>query len=126
MARVNRQQLVATLQRDVATAVSVYDAKRQAKRLTEVLRTTVFSTVALEASAVGVGGLVAAATLDLSGLAASGLLAATGLLILPYQRHALKKQFRGDLDDLQKEVDEFFNDTATTEIYTSVAQIETN
>ena len=47
--------------------------------------------MALEAGAVGVGGLVAAATLDLSGLVASGLLAVTGLMILPYQQRELKK-----------------------------------
>lgn len=97
----NRQALVKTLQRDVASAVEVYDSRREATKLAEALRTTVFSAVALEASAVGVGGLVAAATLDFSGLAASGLLATTGLLILPYQRQQLKRQFRASVVTLQ-------------------------
>lgn len=76
--------------------------------------------------AVGVGGLVAAATLDLSGLAASGVLAVSGLLVLPYQRAQLKKGFRQSVLALQADVDKAIGEHLKKELGSAVEQIESS
>eukprot|EP01052_Picozoa_sp_SAG31_P011979 SAG31_NODE_690_length_12796_cov_4.634559_11_plen_92_part_00 len=72
------------------------------------------------------GGLVAAATLDLSGLAASGVLAASGLLVLPYQRAQLKKGFRQSVLTLQADVDKAIGEHLNKELSSAVEHIESS
>lgn len=64
----------------------------------------VMTSVGLQASAVGVSGLVAVAMLDWTGLVASGTLLIGGLGFLPYRRSVVKKQFRLRMNHVRDEV----------------------
>ena len=64
----------------------------------------VMTSVGLQASALGVSGLVAVAMLDWTGLLASGTLLIGGLGFLPYRRSVVKKQFRERMNHVREEV----------------------
>ena len=64
----------------------------------------VMTSVGLQASALGVSGLVAVAMLDWTGLLASGTLLVGGLGFLPYRRSVVKKQFRERMNHVREEV----------------------
>lgn len=86
----DRKSLLDTIVRETRRVVETYDKSREAKAIAESAQTAVAASAALEASAVGLGALVATLTTtaaaDVTGVLMAGLMAALGLFIIPAKR----------------------------------------
>jgi len=86
----DRQSLIDTIVRDTRRVVETYDKTQEAKGIAESAQMAVATSAALEASAVGLGALVATlattAAADVTGVLMASLMAALGLFIIPARR----------------------------------------
>jgi small GTP-binding protein len=97
----NRGKLLESMRNDVRSIVSTYDKVAEAEQITKEIKNAIYSTAAIGASAVGVGSLVAASLIDFTGIFGAGVLAITGLCIIPYKRVQVKKAFKEKIASLR-------------------------
>lgn len=104
----NRKQLLDTVGRSARQAIAAYDQSVEARRMAESVRTAVAGTAAVEASALGLGAVIAALTTtqiaDVTGLLAAGTLAALGLFILPAKRKRAKAELKQKILALREQL----------------------
>ncbi len=103
-----RQQLLLGLQQTASRTLERFEPHAASARLLSTARTALAQTAMLQASAVGLGGVVAvkaAALLDLSGLLPAAMLAATGFGVLPMQRYRAQRELRARVDELTAQLD---------------------
>lgn len=98
----DRTDLLMDLSDTAGGIIASYNVQTETKRVQSSLRDAVLATTAVEAGAAGLGTLVAASSLDWTGLAGAGVVAAAGLVILPARRVALKRNFRGQIDNVRE------------------------
>lgn len=102
-----RFRLLNKLSGSVKGVMTAYDRDKEAEALTAAVRSTLYQTAALEASAVTVGGLAAAHLLDVTGgMLAAGSLALLGTFVLPVKRRWQRAAFKNQVDKLQAQLDE--------------------
>ncbi|SPQ99920.1 unnamed protein product (mitochondrion) [Plasmodiophora brassicae] len=95
------------------------------QELVGTVRSALLATAAFEASAFGVGAVVAsAASVDVTGLAGAGALAVTGLLVLPYRRHELRQTFRSHLASVKKQLNMILEQHLGQELERGVGMVQ--
>jgi small GTP-binding protein len=117
----DRAGLLDTVGRAAREGLEGYDRKREAHEMAEDLRRAVAGTALMEVGAVGLGTTVAllatSTAADVTGLAAAGLLAALGFVVLPHRRATAKRQLKAKIaamrDDLMTRLEEQFRRQAT-------------
>lgn len=115
----NRSQLVETLQKDAQAVVLAYDRKQQTKKFTQRVQMA----VGMELGMVSLGGVVAASLMDVTGLAAFGVMSVLGLAVLPTAKQTLKAQWRDSVTHLSDELNEALSNHLEAELERSVAMI---
>jgi len=123
----DRTRLLDTVGRGAQRTLEGYDREVEANRMAESVQTAVAGTALLEVGAVGLGtvvSLVASTTAaDVTGLLAAGVLAALGLVVIPYRRSAARKELREKLADLQEQLMAALNAQFEREIERSVRRL---
>jgi len=104
----NRTDLLETVGRAARGTLARYDREHEARRMAEGVQRAVAGTTLMEVGAVGLGATVAlvatSTAVDLTGLVAAGLMAALGLVILPYRRRRAKRELRERIAELRSEL----------------------
>lgn len=107
-----------------------YDAINDGQRIASEISTSVRTALTLQTASVGLLSVLAGtASLDVTGITGSGVLATGGLLVLPRQRIALRRELRSRIGtlrkrlqkDLENRVDEHVN-THVTRVRDAMAQ----
>lgn len=97
----NRAKLLDTMGAGVRNVVASYDKTEEARQLANEVQTAIYSTAAIEVTALGVGSLVVASLLDFTGVLGAGALAISGLCVLPYKRAQVKRIFNEKIAGLR-------------------------
>ncbi|MEM1247232.1 MAG: dynamin family protein [Acidobacteriota bacterium] len=104
----SRKQLLETLGRSAQEAIDGFDRAHESSRLAESVKRSLAGAAVLEASAVGLGAIVAAAAtttaVDVTGILTAGSLAALGLFVLPARRRQAKRDLTQRLGALRAEL----------------------
>lgn len=104
----DRSRLIETLGRAAQRTMETYDHKAEAERMAESVRGAVANAAVIEVGAVGLGTLVAIATTstaaDITGIAAAGVLATIGFLVIPQKRRAARKELREKVARLRQKL----------------------
>jgi small GTP-binding protein len=102
----NRGALLESVSRTAQDVVATYDREAEARMLSEDIRSAIVTTGLAQAGALGIGGLILAATtiawVDLTGILAAGLISVAGLFVLPAKRRQLKKEFHEKIVDMRE------------------------
>jgi small GTP-binding protein len=101
----NRAALLDSVARTAQQVVATYDREAEARMLSEDIRSAILATGLAQAGALGIGGLILAATtiawVDVTGVLAAGLISAAGMFVLPAKRRKLKKEFHDKILDMR-------------------------
>lgn len=100
----NRRALLAELETRSATAMRRHQEERKALEIGVGFRRGIVQAFVLEAAAVGSTTLIAALSIDWTGLLGAGAFAVLGAAVLPVRRAAAKRQFEEKLMQLQREL----------------------
>jgi small GTP-binding protein len=104
----NRADLLETVGRAARGTLARYDREQEARRMAEGVQRAVAGTTLMEVGAVGLGAtvaLVASSTaVDLTGLVAASVMAALGLVILPFRRRRARHELRQRITELRSEL----------------------
>lgn len=99
----NRKQLLDTIGVEVNRSAKQFDREAEALKFTSVVRSTLFQTLAVTgAGALGLGAVLSASLLDLTGLIGASVVAVGGLCIIPYKRRVVKKEFLSKVEEVRK------------------------
>jgi small GTP-binding protein len=102
----NRAALLDSVARTAQQIVATYDRETEARMLSEDIRSAILATGLAQAGALGIGGLILAATtiawVDVTGIVAAGLISAAGMFVLPAKRRKLKKEFHDKILDMRE------------------------
>jgi GTP-binding protein EngB required for normal cell division len=116
----NRGALLDSVARSAQQVVATYDREAEARALSEDIRSAILATGLAQAGALGIGGLILAATtiawVDLTGIVAAGLISAAGLFVLPAKRRKLKKEFHEKILDMRERLMETMRRQFSTEL----------
>ena len=100
-----RRELIDSMGKTVQRIVDTYDRDQEASKLAAHVESAVAQTALLEAGALGLGGLVAAAvltsSLDITGILAAGTMAILGFFVIPYKRKQAKDNFKEKMTELR-------------------------
>lgn len=119
----NRTKMLNTMGNDSQKIVATYDKTEEARQLADEVRTAIYSTAAIEVTAIGVGSLVAASLLDLTGVFFAGSLAITGLCVIPYKRVQVKRMFNQRITALRTDMKTVIRNHFERELIDSVSKI---
>ncbi len=101
----DRSALLESLGRASKESLASYDRALEARQMAESVQKAVTGTALAEAGALGLGATVAlmasSTAVDITGLAAAGLLAVVGLFILPVRRRRAKADLRAKIGALR-------------------------
>ncbi len=104
----DRAALLGTLGRASKESLESYDRALEAREMAESVQKAVTGTALAEAGALGLGATVAlmasSTAVDVTGLAAAGLLAVVGLFILPIRRRKAKADLREKIEALRSKI----------------------
>jgi small GTP-binding protein len=104
----SRAELLERLGRGAQRAIDDYDRTGEAQRMAESVKRAVAGTAALQAGAVGIGGLVAllasTTAADVTGILAAGVLASLGMFVIPAKRRQAKAELRERLGKLREQL----------------------
>lgn len=104
----DRAALLETLGRVSKDSLESYDRALEAREMAESVQKAVTGTALAEAGALGLGATVAlmasSTAVDVTGLAAAGLLAVVGLFILPVRRRQAKADLREKIGVLRSKI----------------------
>lgn len=104
----NRGALLDSVVRSSQKVVATYDRELEAQNLAEDVRAAIVATGIVEVGAVGIGAILALTlptlALDITGLLTAGLLAVSGLYLLPAKRRQVKNDFRGKIVDMREQL----------------------
>ncbi len=102
----NRGALLDSVARKANMVVATYDREAEARMLSEDIRNAIVTTGLAQAGALGIGGLILAATtiawIDVTGILAATLISAAGLFVLPAKRRKLKQDFHDKIVDMRE------------------------
>lgn len=104
----DRSALLESLGRASKESLASYDRALEARQMAESVQKAVTGTALAEAGALGLGATVAlmasSTAVDITGLAAAGLLAVVGLFILPVRRRQAKADLRAKIGALRSNI----------------------
>ncbi|RLE26268.1 MAG: dynamin [Acidobacteria bacterium] len=104
----DRAALLESLGRASKESLASYDRALEARQMAESVQKAVTGTALAEAGALGLGATVAlmasSTAVDVTGLAAAGLLAVVGLFILPVRRRQAKADLREKIGALRAKI----------------------
>ncbi len=104
----NRAALLDTVARSTQRVVETYDREAEARMLEEDVRNAISATALVEVGAVGLGALLVAllhtVALDVTGILAAGVVAVTGLFVIPGKRRQVKQQFHDKIVDMREQL----------------------
>lgn len=125
----SRRELMQNVTRAARQVVSSFDREAEARILGETMREAVAQTALVEASAVGLGTLVAVvigtAAADITGILAGTVIAGLGLYIIPARKHHVQKQFRERTNELRSRLKNALSRQLEDELASSVERIQT-
>eukprot|EP00007_Cunea_sp_BSH-02190019_P010152 CAMPEP_0174237256 /NCGR_PEP_ID=MMETSP0417-20130205/7513_1 /TAXON_ID=242541 /ORGANISM="Mayorella sp, Strain BSH-02190019" /LENGTH=703 /DNA_ID=CAMNT_0015315993 /DNA_START=149 /DNA_END=2257 /DNA_ORIENTATION=+ len=98
----NREELLKSIGKGVSEVIHTYDRDDEARRLSSQMKQSLYMTGLVEMGALGIGTLLTTSLLDVTGLSAAGVLAVSGLAILPYKRNAMKREFHKNIESLRE------------------------
>ncbi len=123
----NRGALLESVARTAQQVVATYDREAEARMLSEDIRSAIVTTGLVQAGALGIGGLILAATtiawVDVTGILAAGLISAAGLFVLPAKRRQLKKAFHERIVDMREQLMQTMQRQFNTELDLMLARI---
>ncbi len=123
----DRAALLESLGRASKDSLASYDRALEARKMAEGVQKAVTGTALVEAGAVGLGATVAlmasSTAVDVTGLAAAGLLAVVGLLILPVRRRQAKADLREKIGALRSKIMDGLSRQFDAEATKSLARI---
>jgi small GTP-binding protein len=123
----NRGALLDSVARSAQQVVATYDREAEARMLSEDIRSAILATGLAQAGALGIGGLILAATtiawVDVTGIVAAGLISAAGLFVLPAKRRKLKKEFHEKILDMRERLLETMRRQFGSELEQMLARI---
>ncbi len=123
----NRQNMLNTVGKDAQRVVESYDREAESRKLAQEMQRALMQTAAVEVGALGLGALLVAllqtSMLDITGILGAGVIAATGLYVLPYRRSRIKKELRERINDLRSQLDTALTKQFETELTNSVQRI---
>jgi small GTP-binding protein len=103
-----RSGLIESVRREAQRVVETYDKERESEEIADAARAAVATAAAAGAGAVGLGTLVTlaatTAAADVTGLAAAGLLATIGLLVLPARRRKARADLAAKVAALREQL----------------------
>eukprot|EP01113_Clastostelium_recurvatum_P030327 TRINITY_DN3675_c0_g2_i2.p1 TRINITY_DN3675_c0_g2~~TRINITY_DN3675_c0_g2_i2.p1 ORF type:complete len:683 (-),score=132.80 TRINITY_DN3675_c0_g2_i2:46-2094(-) len=121
---VNRSGLLASIGNSSTELVGSMDRSKENMRLLEEMRGAFVQTAAVEVGAVGLGVILSSVLLDFTGILGAGVLAVTGLGILPYKRSALKKEMRTKIAELRRNLATTLESHFTRELDNSIQRMK--
>eukprot|EP01090_Pellita_catalonica_P000166 TRINITY_DN10118_c0_g1_i1.p1 TRINITY_DN10118_c0_g1~~TRINITY_DN10118_c0_g1_i1.p1 ORF type:complete len:382 (+),score=56.15 TRINITY_DN10118_c0_g1_i1:146-1147(+) len=123
----SRTNMLRSVRDETRVAIQTYDAEDQAKKLADSVRNALYQTAAVQASALGIGAVIIAASMfDITGLLGASALAATGLCILPYRRAVVKREFNAKVQTLRDSMKNIMQEHFETEMGNGIKKIEDN
>jgi small GTP-binding protein len=104
----NRGALLDSVARTAQQVVASYDREVESQALVEDVRNAIAATALTEAGAIGLGALLIALLhtplLDFTGVLTAGVLAVSGLYLLPAKRRQVKRQFHDRIVELREQL----------------------
>jgi small GTP-binding protein len=104
----NRSALIESVARSTQQVVETYDREAETQLLVRDVRDAIAATALAEAGAIGLGALVLTllqgALLDFTGVLTAGVLAVSGLYLIPAKRRQIKRQFHDKLAELREQL----------------------
>lgn len=104
----NRAALIESVARKAQAVVETYNRETESEALAEEVRGAIAGSALVGIGAVGLGAILVAllhtAVLDFTGILAAGVLAISGLYLIPNKRSQVKKQFRERIADLRSKL----------------------
>jgi small GTP-binding protein len=101
----DRERLMDAVGREARKEVDTFDKIYEAKLIAQDAQVTVATSLAIEASAVGLGALVAVlattAAMDVTGILSAGIIAALGLFIIPIRRNIAKRELNEKISEMR-------------------------
>jgi hypothetical protein len=123
----NRQALLASVGRVAREVVESYDREAEARAIANDVQGTFGTTVLAEASALGIGALVATvitgAAADVTGILLATALAVGGLYLIPRRRRQVQRDFEARVGQLRTRLREGLTRQVHNEIGHSTEQI---
>eukprot|EP00475_Leptophrys_vorax_P044360 TRINITY_DN8862_c0_g1_i3.p1 TRINITY_DN8862_c0_g1~~TRINITY_DN8862_c0_g1_i3.p1 ORF type:complete len:353 (-),score=99.55 TRINITY_DN8862_c0_g1_i3:39-1097(-) len=124
----SKQNVLQDLQRSSRQAAAEFDRKRASADVLVTMRNAVLQTIAVELSAVGLGAFAVtaagtAASIDVTGITGAGLLALTGLYVIPFQRNRVKDKLRDNINRVRRLLKQVLEDHFNREAELSARQI---
>lgn len=124
----NRQNMLNTVGKDAQRVVESYDRAEESRKLAQQMQRAIMQTAAVEVGALGLGALLVAllqtSMLDITGILGAGVLAATGLYVLPYRRSRIKQALRERINELRSQLDLALTRQFDKELAASVQRIK--
>lgn len=105
----NRQNILASVHREVQKVADTYDKTAEARKLSQEVQRAIVQTAAIEVGALGLGALLVAllqtTLLDITGLLGASAVAVMGFYVLPFRRSRLRIELRDRINDLRTQLD---------------------
>jgi len=100
----NRAKLIDDLGDSASKVFLTFDRKKQAEKITDSIKAGILHTAIAEIGAVGLGSLLYASIFDVTGLFSAGVVAVSGLAILPYRRARLISNLNSNIEELRSKM----------------------
>ena len=101
-----KSEMTDRLRRDVKVVLMNNDQATNIARMSENIKSSLYSTAAVQAvSVASVGALMTANVLDVTGIVAASSVAVAGLLIVPWQKSSLRQDFAKRMTTLHGQLD---------------------
>eukprot|EP00027_Filamoeba_sp_ATCC50430_P016648 CAMPEP_0168566924 /NCGR_PEP_ID=MMETSP0413-20121227/14701_1 /TAXON_ID=136452 /ORGANISM="Filamoeba nolandi, Strain NC-AS-23-1" /LENGTH=677 /DNA_ID=CAMNT_0008599021 /DNA_START=83 /DNA_END=2116 /DNA_ORIENTATION=- len=121
----SRQGLLNSIGSGSSEVLRGLNKEQEAIRLSGEIRSAIINTAAVEVGAVGLGAIIAASLVDITGILGVGALAATGLAILPYKRASLMKELDDNINTLRDRLKDTLAKHFEHEMDSAITKMET-
>jgi small GTP-binding protein len=123
----DRDRLMDAVGREARKVVDTFDKNEEARKIAADAQTTVATSLAVEAGAIGLGALVTVlattAALDVTGIVSAGIIAALGLFIIPARRAVAKRELNAKISGMRERLIQSLTTTFGRELERSQEQI---
>jgi small GTP-binding protein len=123
----DRERLMESVNREARKVVDTFDKNEEARKIAADAQTTVATSLAIEAGAVGLGALVAVlattAAMDVTGIISAGIVAVLGLFIIPARRGIAKRELNNKIGGMRDRLLQSLTSTFEREVARSQEQI---
>eukprot|EP01133_Synstelium_polycarpum_P000174 gene174-209_t len=119
-----RNNLLKNIGESTTQTLSVYNKENEAIKLSNEIRSTIYKTAVIEVGAVGLGTLLTASLLDISGIIGFGVLAVGGLALLPIKKQALKRSVHSKIADLRQNLGSVLKHHFESEVETGIQKMK--